>query len=34
MDKKDTINDYETLGSLGRGAYGEVILARKKGDNK
>lgn len=31
MDRKETIDDYDVQGTLGRGAYGEVILAKKKG---
>ncbi|CAD8158460.1 unnamed protein product [Paramecium pentaurelia] len=31
---KPNIQDYISIGSLGRGAYGEVILAQKKTDNQ
>ncbi|CAD8175654.1 unnamed protein product [Paramecium octaurelia] len=31
---KPSIQDYISIGSLGRGAYGEVILAQKKTDNQ
>ena len=30
MDTKDSIENYETMTTLGRGSYGEVILAKNK----
>ena len=31
---KSTIEDYITLSKLGQGAYGEVVLAKRKQDDK
>ena len=34
MEEKFTIDNFEYIASLGKGAYGEVILARRKSDSE